>query len=218
MAPKDVLLLASRGSEADRIAEFCRTVFSNVVAYHGDWGQPFPDDGGLWHGDLIVSYCSRWIIPEYLLKKASYTAINFHPAPPTYPGVGGISWALYNNADAYGVTCHHMVSQVDAGQIIEARHFPILPSDNVESLYNRTHLHLEGLAFDILSRIALNLELPKSLSQWSGKRRTRNELDNLTSISSDMSSEEVTRRIRATNFGTWKPTIMVGGYKFQLKT
>jgi hypothetical protein len=64
MAPKDILLFASRGAEADRIAAFCRRAYRSVCTKHGDWGQPFPEDIGHWHGDLIVSYCSRWIIPE----------------------------------------------------------------------------------------------------------------------------------------------------------
>jgi methionyl-tRNA formyltransferase len=214
---KSVLLLSSRGDEADRIAEFCRMAFSKVEVHQGDWGDPLPEASINWSGDLIISYCSRWIIHKYLLEKASFTAINFHPAPPAYPGVGGLNWALYNNDSEFGITCHHMNTNVDAGPIIAVRSFPILFSDRVESLYRRAHLHLESLAQDILRIISNGGELPVSSLQWSGKPRTRKELNKLAVIETGMSSEEAARRIRATHFGSWKPLVKVAGYTFELK-
>src|SRR5262249_35192851 len=113
--------------------------------------------------------------------------------------------------------CHHMNANVDAGPIIAVRSFPVLFSDKVESLYKRAHLHLESLAQEILGIISNGGELPVSSRQWSGKRRTRKELNQLSLIETGMSSEEAARRIRATHFGSWKPLVKVAGHTFELK-
>jgi methionyl-tRNA formyltransferase len=214
---KRVLLLASKGSEANRIAAFCRKAFAGVDAFHGDWGQPLPEECGWWRGDLIVSYCSRWIVPAHLLERAEFAAINFHPGPPECPGVGGLNWALYNDAGSFGVTCHRMAPKVDTGPIIAVRRFPVIPSDDVESLFARTHLHLEALAYDILGALATGAGLPSSSETWSGPSRTRRELDELATITPEMSPKEIARRVRATSFGNWQPAIRLGQFSFELK-
>ena len=84
----------------------------DVSSYFGDWGDNIPTSLLNWQGDLIVSYLSRWIVPQSLLSRAKVGAINFHPAPPEYPGIGCINFALYNNEGTFGVTCHHMLVEV----------------------------------------------------------------------------------------------------------
>lgn len=211
-----MLLLASRGDEANRVAAFCRSAFGAVSAHHGDWGDKLPEDAERWSGDLIVSYCSRWVVPGHLLKRARL-ALNFHPAPPEYPGIGGLNFALYKGDASFGVTCHHMAPRVDAGEIVEVRRFPVLPADTVASLFVRTHLHLEALACDVLAGVALGHDLPRSVEEWSGERHTRADLDALATIRPDMSAEEIARRARATTFGKWRPTVTIAGHVFELK-
>ena len=218
MSKLTALLLASTGEEATRIAKFCRKAFSEVLVHHGDWGMALPEECEWWQGDVIISYCSRWVVPKQLLTRASKCAINFHPAPPEYPGIGGINWALYNDAKSFGVTCHHMTPKVDAGQIIEVRRFPVLPADDVQSLFSRTHTHLETITYDILGSIANGQPLANSSEVWSGGVRSRVELNALATITYDMTPQEVTRRIRDANFGIWKPTKSAGGHVFELKS
>lgn len=213
-----VLLLASVGDESEKIADFCRKAFDEVDAYHGNWNDPMPEACGFWRGDLIVSYCSRWIVPASLLNSASLAAINFHPGPPEHPGVGGLNWALYGEEKTFGVTCHHMSPKIDDGPIIAVRRFPLFPSDKVESVFARTHAMLQVLAYDVLAMIAAGEPVPKSTLAWSGKYRTRKELNDLCEIAADMSLEEVSRRVRATAFGFWRPTIQIGDHIFKLDT
>ncbi|MCB1423163.1 MAG: hypothetical protein KDJ69_12005 [Nitratireductor sp.] len=218
MSDKSVMLLASTGDEANRISAFCKRAFGQVETYHGNWGQPLPGECNWWQGDLLISYCSRWIVPQSLLERAAVAAINFHPAPPEYPGVGGINWALYDGASSFGVTCHHMTPEIDAGSIVEVRRFPIIASEDVESLFQRTHTHLETLAYDVIARLANDLPLPTASESWGKVRRTRDELNELATITPDMTGDEITRRIRATSFGSWKPTVKVGSFEFELKS
>lgn len=110
----------------------------DVTAYFGKWGDLIPEELGWWNGDYIISYLSRWVLPEYLINKAQIAAINFHPGSPDYPGYGCGSFALYEGATEYGVTCHHMLAKVDSGNIIAVKRFPVFVNDDVASLLMRT--------------------------------------------------------------------------------
>ena len=213
--PQRVLLLTSIGEEASRVRAYCGELFDDVQWHSGNWGDPTPDDFRTWNGDLVVSYCSRWIVPSALLENTG-RAINFHPAPPTRRGAGGINWALYENAVEYGVTCHEIDAQLDAGPILEVRRFPVLDTDDVCALYARTHGHLEEMARRILKRIAMGESIAPSGEQWSGVVRTRAELDQLSTLSADMDLEEMSRRIRATSFGSWQPVLSLHEWRFVL--
>lgn len=198
-----VLLLASQGDEAERIAGMCREAFGRVDAFHGDWGQALPAELSTWSGDLILSYCSRWIVPQWLLDRAAI-ALNFHPAPPEYPGIGGLNWALYEGRAEFGVTCHHMVRKVDAGPIVEARRLPILSNDDVPALFNRTHHQLEAMARSVITRLAEGWDAPASGDEWSRVTRSRRELDRMMDVPPGASDAEINRRQRAFEFGRWK--------------
>ena len=127
------LLFLGKADDADgvRALEFCQKNFARVTFCLGKWGDPLPEEIRCWEGDYIISYLSRWVVPEDLLKRAKKAAINFHPASPEYPGIGCNNFALYENAKEYGVTCHHMASKVDTGKIIAVKRFPVYPEDDV---------------------------------------------------------------------------------------
>jgi len=114
-----------------RALEFCNQNFANVSSCLGKWNDPFPEVARNWKGDFIVSYLSRWVIPDAILKVAKKGSNQFHPASPEYPGIGCTNFALYENAKEYGVTCHHMAPRVDTGQIIAVRRFPLYDEDDV---------------------------------------------------------------------------------------
>jgi len=190
---------------------------SDVSAHLGRWGDPMPQEICTWEGDYIISYLSRWVVPEHVLNKARIAAINFHPASPDYPGIGCNNFALYDNAQEYGTTCHHMTTAVDTGTIIKTRLFPVFPEDNVATLLARTYDEQLILFYEIADLIKNEKELPISDEQWTRKPFTRTEFNKLSKITPDMGKEEIARRIRATSFGTWKPTVELHGFVFELK-
>lgn len=196
----------------------CRANFTDVTPYLAKWNDPFPEDIGWWEGDYIISYLSKWVIPEYLLNKARIAAINFHPAPPEYPGVGCINFALYEGAREYGVTCHHMVTNVDAWQIIAVERFPVYESDNIATLLVRAYDYQLVLFYRVIDLILNGGPLPASKEKWGRRPFTRKELDELGRITFDMSRAEIAKRIRAANFSVWKPFIELQGFTFELKT
>ena len=87
----DSLSILFLGKEDDKFCEkaqcFVKNNFKNSDVFLGKWGDSFPDRINSWQGDYIISYLSRWIIPNSILSRARKAAINFHPGSPEYPGV-----------------------------------------------------------------------------------------------------------------------------------
>jgi methionyl-tRNA formyltransferase len=213
-----VLFLGKDGDAYCRRAlEFLQERASHLTACLGAWGDPLPAAAQAWEGDYVISYLSRWVVPEDLLRRAKRAAINFHPASPEYPGIGCNNFALYENATEYGVTCHHMAAKVDSGAIIAVRRFPIYPEDNVATLLERTYQHQVALFFDIVGLITEGKELPVSLETWTRPAFTRKQFNELFKITPDMSQEEIARRIRAVSYGPWQPFVELRGYRFHFK-
>ncbi|MDR0606682.1 MAG: hypothetical protein LBG80_20615 [Bacteroidales bacterium] len=213
-----ILFLGKKKDEhCQKALKFLEKNFDSVVAFLGDWGDVQPQELDNWSGDYIVSYLSRWIVPEKLIKRARKAAINFHPASPEFPGIGCNNFALYQNTKEYGVTCHHMNQVIDSGSIIAVKRFPILPNDGVEMLLQKTYDNQLVLLYEIMSKVVLGLELPISNETWTRKPFTRKEFNELFRISPEMNDDEVQRRIRAVSYKNWQPFLDIHGFKFEYK-
>jgi methionyl-tRNA formyltransferase len=213
-----VLFLGKRDdAHCTEALRFCELSFAKVTAHLGAWGDPLPSSVRDWSGEYVVSYLSRWVVPSEVLRSASGAAINFHPAPPAYPGIGCTNFALYENAEYYGVTCHHMAQKVDTGDIIAVRRFPMFDEDDVASVLRRTYAHLLVLFYEIAALMAAGAPLPTSSERWTRAPFTRQQFAELGRITPDMAQDEVRRRIRATRYGPWKPFVELHGIQFELK-
>lgn len=166
----------------------------------GTRGEKFPEDLSFWKGDYIFSYLSPWIIPKHLLENAEKGAINWHPGPPEYPGIGCTNFAIYHDEKEFGITCHHMLSKVDTGKIIEVKRFAVLEHDSVFSITQKCYSLILNSFYRIIEKIATNEPLPVSQEDWKRKPYTRKELNALCEIKPDMSLDEIQRRIRATTY------------------
>ena len=191
----------------------------NVTVCTAGCGDDIPPKVLSWTGDYILSYISKWIIPESVLKRAGSKAINFHPAPPSRPGTACVNYALYDGDKEFGVTCHHMTPKVDSGKIIMTKKFPVYESDNVSSLLKRSHEKLLELFIEVISILKEGKDLPESTEQWNRVNfHTKKDInETLRRIPVDVSKEELERRIRATLFENWKPYVVIHGIKFFLE-
>lgn len=218
-ASKFSILFLGKAGDPDcaRALEYCGQNFAPLTACLGQWGDPLPAQARAWEGDYIVSYLSRWVVPEELLKRARKAAINFHPASPEYPGIGCNNFALYEDASSYGVTCHHMAAKVDTGGIIAVRRFPVHPDDNVASLLKRTYENQIALFFEIAGLMADGKELPASTEKWARPPFTRAQFNELFRITPGMPRAEIARRVRAVSFGEYQPYVEIEGYRFEYK-
>ena len=213
------LLFLGKADDADcaRALEYCQHAFAPVTYCLGKWGDPLPAAIQAWEGDYIISYLSRWVVQEALLKRARKAAINFHPASPQYPGIGCNNFALDENAVEYGVTCHHMATRVDTGKIVAVRRFPVLPEDDVAALLQRTYENQIALFFEIAALMAAGQELPVSSETWTRPPFTRKQFNELFRITPDLSRDEIARRIRAVSYGPYQPYVEIEGYRFEYK-
>jgi len=184
----------------------------------GDWGIPMPQELFDWNGDYIISFLSPWILPEEVLNKTKIAALNFHPAPPKYPGIGCYNYAIYNNEKEYGVTCHYMSKKVDSGDIVAVKMFPLHGNESVLSLKEKSMTYMTKLFYEIMDFILNEKELPKSSEKWAREAYTRIEFQELCKMSLTMSKEELIKRIRATYFpgALDYPSIELGGKKYFL--
>ena len=187
-------------------------------------GESLPEDIHWWEGEYIVCFRSLFVLPKDLIDKASIAAINFHPAPPEYPGSGCINFALYDEVSEYGVTAHVMNEFVDNGKILEVRRFPVTPYDNLPTVLSRTHRELLNLCSDFISGLYsdgdyfLKEKLAASENEvWRGNARLIKELNALQKIDINISEKELKRIIRATHIEGYPPKIELHGFIFRLE-
>lgn len=196
--------------------EFISLHFPETLTIYGKRGEQFPREAAEWQGDIIISYLSQWIIPAAVLAKAGTMAINFHPGPPEYPGIGCTNFAVYDDVQEYGVTCHHMLAKVDTGNIISVKRFPVYKTDTVFSITQRCYALILHQCFEIFDCIIQGKPIPQSHEHWTRKPFLRKELNRLCRITPDMPIDEINRRIRATNFVKHWAFMQVGDNIFKL--
>lgn len=186
---------------SQQAADFIRLHFRDSVIIFSKRGDAIAPEALHWKGDLLISYLAQWIIPQELLERAQLAAINFHPGPPEYPGIGCTNFAIYNGEKTFGITCHHMVSKVDSGEIIIVRRFPVFENDTVYSITQRCYIHILHAFYELMGIILMNKELPSSSETWKRPPYRRKDLNKLCELTPDMSPEEIDKRVRATTFG-----------------
>lgn len=182
------------------------------------------DAAKAWKGDYIFCFRSHLILPGSLIEQARVAAINFHPAPPEYPGSGCLNFALYDGADRYGVTAHLMNEKIDNGHILSCVRFPIQEDDQVNTLLVRTHTALLSLFKAVTSAIARDGQsaidgmLAEAQSeQWRGLARKMRDLNALQHIDATIGESELARRIRAVHTKAFPLTLSLHGNTFTLK-
>jgi len=96
--------------------------------------------------DIVVSILYDKIFkPNIVIEKQCY---NFHPGIlPEYKGCGICSWAIINEEKYMGATLCVIDENIDTGDIIDIRKFPIQKEDTSLSLFKKT----EELIYDMFT-------------------------------------------------------------------
>ncbi len=141
-------------------------------------------------------------VPASLLSACRAGAVNFHAAPPDYPGSAANHLALYEGAEHFGVTAHVMVPALDAGPILAYEAFPIPAGIG--------HRSLDELTWPALLRLVQRLAPcllgtapwpPAPGLSWRGTARTQASVLALARVTAAMDAEERQRRWRAFHEG-----------------
>ena len=213
-----VLFLRKKDNQyAQRAEDFIRKHFQHPVIFSGGRHDKLPEEILNWKGDLMISFISSWIYPQQLLSNADFAAINFHPGSPEYPGIGCTNFAIYEGTKEYGVTCHHMNPVVDSGNIIAIKRFPVKKEDTVYSVTQHCYKLIEESFYEILNGILEGHPLPVTNERWKRKPFTRKQLDELCTITTDMTEEEINKRIKATTYKTPWAFTRIGNHIFKLQ-
>lgn len=178
--------------------------------------------------DVVISFLSDKILKGPILDNET---INFHPAPPKYPGRGGASYALFNGDTTYGATAHKMVTAVDAGEIYGVSEFNIRDDETCESLFEQAENACLLLLTQFCMEYNANRQMPKFLLDecWSGPAKTKKDFQEFMKLPSvesllcgsesyqDWHTTEIEQKIRACKHSKFPgPFIDVMGHKFEL--
>jgi methionyl-tRNA formyltransferase len=173
----DSVLFVGDGSRWSVLAsDYLRSIFRQVDSVFWDHGGPKPDIVSTWSGDYIFCFKADLVLSPELLSRVRKAAINFHPCPPCYRGVGGYYYAIADRMSEFGVTCHHIVQKIDSGPIIKVQRFPIAPRETASGLIDRAAAYLLLLFYEIIHLIRSESKLPVANESWGTKLFTRKML------------------------------------------
>ena len=212
------LFLKKDKPSTEEVIKYLKDHFKDIRIYTGSNGDPFPKTAYSKNPGLVISYLSPWIIPKEILNKAKPGAVNFHPGPPEYPGIGCFNFAIYNNETSYGVTVHKMHEKVDRGEIIGVKRFSLKGSDSVYKLSLKSYKHMLSLFYKVMNYIVKHNDFPVSSECWKRKPYRRWELEELCKLEAKMTKKEIARRIKATTYPNMSGAYLeAAGYRFEYK-
>ena len=166
----------------------------------------------------LIAFVTPVIVPKSILDQVGYGAVNFHPGPPSYPGWAPAHFALYDQADEFGVTVHVMVEKVDSGPIIDLALFPVPPDTSVLGLEGMAYARLAFLFWRMARELACVPALPPAMPvEWGKRKYSRGNYLSMCEIPLDISRNEFDRRMRVFggNYFGVAPTIKLHGVEFR---
>ena len=166
-----------------------------------------------------VSFCTPVIVPGAILDALDGPAYNFHPGPPTYPGLYPACFAIHDGATRFGATAHVMTREIDAGPIVGVEWADIPPAID--------RLNLESLSHDLVMKLFRRLAPALAGSEsplaplpvtWSGRPTTRRDFERLCEVPPDVGADEFRRRHRAVGEGPHHAMfVTLHGRRFRLE-
>jgi len=167
----------------------------------------------------LIAFTSPIVVPLHVLNALGFGAYNFHPAPPSYPGLSPAQFAIYRGARIYGATVHEMAEKVDSGPIVGVE-FCIVPDGaSVFDIELQSFMLLVKIFKELAPHLATNpAPLPPLPVTWSSTKSSRRSLTAICDIPPDIEREELDLRVKAfanNHFGV-QPTITLHGYTFRL--
>jgi methionyl-tRNA formyltransferase len=172
--------------------------------------------------DIIYSVQYHEILKQEHLDKAAQIAVNLHMAPlPEYRGSNQFSFAIIEQKKEFGTTIHQINTQIDAGDILFQKRFPIPEQCWVDTLYQLTYDASLNLFRQTLGHVVSGNYTLMPQDVLVGKFGTslhyRKEMADLKVIDLSWEKEKIERYLRATSMpGFEPPYCLVDGKKIYL--
>ena len=104
--------------------------------------------------DLGIVIAFR-MLPEIIWGMPRLGTFNLHASLlPQYRGAAPINWAIINGETESGITTFLLNHEIDKGAIVGQQRMPILPEDNVGSLYDKLMIAGCDLVVDTVEKLA----------------------------------------------------------------
>ena len=104
--------------------------------------------------DLGIVIAFR-MLPEIIWAMPKYGTFNLHASLlPQYRGAAPINWAIINGDKETGITTFLLNHEIDKGAIVGQQCMPILPEDNIGTMYDKLMMAGCDLVVDTVERIA----------------------------------------------------------------
>ena len=155
--------------------------------------------------DLFCSIINFWTVPKEVLTLPQKYAINFHDSPlPRYAGVHATNWAIMNRETVHAITWHVMTDEIDAGDILKQKRFPISEGETAMSLNAKCYEKsieafaelIDELAEDRLKRIQQDLRNRTYFGRWKRSQAA-------CVVDWSRSAEEIDALFRGLDFGPY---------------
>lgn len=120
--------------------------------------------------DCFVVVAFR-MLPEVVWSMPRLGTFNLHASLlPQYRGAAPINWAIINGETKTGVTTFLLDKHIDTGSIIFQQECPILPEDNIGSLYGKLMEMGSELVVKTVDALASGDATPKAQAEVDGLR------------------------------------------------
>lgn len=128
----------AEGDWFESVADVARSAGIPVLTPPSPNLPEVPATLGPLEADLFLSVWYRRLLRPDLLRLPRIAALNLHGSLlPAYRGRAPVNWVLVNGERRTGVTLHHMIAEVDAGDIVAQVPIEIGPEDTALTLYQR---------------------------------------------------------------------------------
>ena len=116
--------------------------------------------------DLGIVIAFR-MLPEVIWSMPRLGTFNLHASLlPQYRGAAPINWAIINGERETGVTTFLLNHEIDKGAILAQTRVPILPEDNVGTMYDKLMHRGTELVLDTVERLAVGDVTPVAQPEY----------------------------------------------------
>ena len=166
--------------------------------------------------DLGISILYWRKLRDGFLTVPSLGTVNFHPAPlPEFKGTAGYNMAILNGMKSWAVSAHYVDEEIDTGDIIKVRWFPIDPlKETARSLEQQSMGELYKLVEDVVGNILEKKDRLPTTENKGGVYISRQQMEDMKEI---RPGDDLDRKVRAFWFPPYDGAYMViNGVKYTL--